>query len=109
MTMNLGISNIAHPKKSKLIQFTDGISPYLGVGWASGFDKEKGFSFNGDFGVMATSDFLVLFDANCVAGQVFSTECEVVKGDVKQELEGLQSEEELSLLPLIGLGISYKF
>ena len=79
------------------------------MGWASGFDKEKGFSFNGDFGVMATSDFLVLFDASCVAGQVFSTECEVVKGDVKQELEDLQFEEEFSLLPLMGLGISYKF
>ena len=90
------------------IQFTDGMSPYFGIGWASGFDKEKGFSFNGDFGVMATSDFVVLFDANCVAGQIFSKECEDVKGDVKQELEDFQSEE-LSLLPLLGLGISYKF
>ena len=91
------------------IQFTDGMSPYFGIGWASGFDKEKGFSFNGDFGVMATSDFVVLFDANCVAGQIFSSECEQVKEDVKQELNDLQSEEELSLLPLLGLGISYKF
>jgi hypothetical protein len=91
------------------IQFTDGISPYLGMGWASGFDKEKGFSFNGDIGVIATSDFLVLFDASCVAGQIFSSECEQVKEDVKQELNDLQSEEELSLLPLLGLGISYKF
>lgn len=91
------------------IWFTDGVSPYFGMGWASGFGKSKGFSLNGDIGVMTTSDFVVMFDANCVAGKIFSSECEQIKEDVKKELEELQSEEKINLLPLIGLGISYKF
>lgn len=91
------------------VQFTDGISPYIGLGWASGFDKVKGFSFNGDIGVFATSDFVVLFDANCIDGQVISAGCEAAKQDAKDELAELQADEEISLLPVVGLGISYKF
>lgn len=91
------------------VQFTDGISPYIGLGWASGFDKVKGFSFNGDIGVFATSDFVVLFDANCIDGQLISAGCEAAKEDAKNELKELQADEEISLLPLVGLGVSYKF
>ena len=91
------------------VQFTDGISPYIGLGWASGFDKVKGFSFNGDIGVFATSDFVVLFDANCIDGQLISAGCEAAKEDAKDELKELQADEEISLLPLVGLGVSYKF
>jgi hypothetical protein len=57
------------------VQFTDGISPYIGLGWASGFDKVKGFSFNGDIGLFASSDFVVFFDANCIDGQAISAGC----------------------------------
>lgn len=91
------------------VQFTDGISPYIGLGWASGFDKVKGFSFNGDIGLFATSDFVVLFDANCIDGQLISAGCEAAKEDAKNELKELQADEEISLLPLVGLGVSYKF
>ncbi|MDB3926393.1 hypothetical protein N9356_04540, partial [Porticoccaceae bacterium] len=41
------------------VQFTEGVSPYIGLGWASGFDKVKGFSFNGDIGLLVASDFVV--------------------------------------------------
>jgi hypothetical protein len=91
------------------VQFTDGMSPYIGLGWASGFDKVKGFSFNGDIGVFATSNFVVLFDANCIDGQVISAGCEAAKQDAKDELAELQADEKISLLPLVGLGVSYKF
>ena len=91
------------------VQFTDGMSPYIGLGWASGFDKIKGFSFNGDIGVFATSNFVVLFDANCIDGQVNSAGCQKAKQDAKDELKELQADEKISLLPLLGLGVSYKF
>ena len=91
------------------VQFTEGVSPYIGLGWASGFEKVKGFSFNGDIGVFATSDFVVLFDANCIDGQAISTECEAAKEDAKDELKELQADEKISLLPLVGIGVSYKF
>ena len=91
------------------VQFTDGMSPYLGFGWATGFDKVSGFSFNGDIGVFAASDFVVLFDANCIKGQATPEGCESVIQDAKDELAELQEGEKISLLPLIGLGVSYKF
>jgi hypothetical protein len=91
------------------VQFTEGVSPYIGLGWASGFDKVKGFSFNGDIGLLVASDFVVLFDANCIDGQASSAGCEAAKQDAKDELKELQTDEKISLLPLVGLGVSYKF
>jgi hypothetical protein len=91
------------------VQFTDGLSPYVGFGWATGFDKVSGFSFNGDIGVFVTSDFVVLFDANCVKEQATTEGCKSVKQDGKDELAELQANEKISLLPLLGLGVSYKF
>lgn len=91
------------------VQFTDGMSPYVGMGWATGFDKVKGFSFNGDVGVLAVSDFFILFDANCIEGQILTSACELVKQNAREELITLQSEEMVDLLPVLGLGISYKF
>lgn len=91
------------------VQFTEGVSPYIGLGWASGFDKVKGFSFNGDIGVFATSNFVVLFDANCIDGQAISAGCQEAKQDAKNELKKLQDDEKISLLPLVGMGVSYKF
>ncbi len=91
------------------VQFTDGVSPYVGMGWATGFDKVKGFSFNGDIGVLGTSDFVILFDANCIGTRIDSDNCKEVKQNVREELNTLKSEEKINLLPVLGLGISYKF
>jgi hypothetical protein len=91
------------------VQFTNGLSPYVGLGWASGFDKEKGFSFNGDIGVLGVSDFVILFDASCIGIHVDSEVCKEVKQNAKEELNILRSEEKINLLPLLGLGVSYKF
>jgi hypothetical protein len=91
------------------VQFTEGVSPYIGLGWASGFDKFKGFSFNGDIGLVVASDFVVLYDANCIDGQAISAGCQNAKKDAKDELKELQADEKISLLPLVGLGVSYKF
>lgn len=91
------------------VQFTEGVSPYIGLGWASGFDKVNGFSLNGDIGLLVASDFIVLFDANCIDGQASSVGCEAAKQGAKDELAELQADEKISLLPLLGLGVSYKF
>ena len=91
------------------VQFTEGVSPYIGLGWASGFDKVKGFSFNGDIGLLVASDFVVLFDANCIDGHSSSAGCQQAKENAKDEIKELQTDEKISLLPLVGLGVSYKF
>jgi hypothetical protein len=91
------------------VQLTEGVSPYIGLGWASVFDKVKGFSFNGDIGVFATSDFVVLFDANCIYGQAIFARCEAAKQYAADEQKKLQADEKIILLPLVGMGVSYKF
>jgi hypothetical protein len=91
------------------VAFTNGVSPYMGLGWATGFDKVKGFSFNGDIGVSGASDFVILFDANCVGTRINSDDCREVKENVKEELKTLKTEEKINLLPVLGLGVSYKF
>jgi len=55
------------------------------------------------------SDFVVFFDANCIDGQAISAGCQKAKQDAKDELKELQTDEKISLLPLLGLGVSYKF
>ena len=48
-----------------MLQLTDGISPYFGFGWSTGFDREKGFSISGDIGFYYAINFDIEFSANC--------------------------------------------
>jgi len=89
------------------VQFTDGISPYFGVGWATGFDREKGFSFNGDIGVFYTANFQVDFIAKCTS-YAAKAQCGKIQESAKKEQISL-SENSILILPMIGLGLSYKF
>lgn len=77
------------------VQFTDGVSPYIGLGWATGFDKANGLSFNGDFGLLVATNFVVLFDANCIEGQVVSEGCEVANKMLKTSLQSFRIVKKL--------------
>ncbi|MDG1694061.1 MAG: hypothetical protein P8I13_04275 [Porticoccaceae bacterium] len=90
------------------LQLTDGISPYFGFGWATGFDKEKGFSFNGDIGFYYAVNFDIEFSANCIK-YVSQLKCANAKRNAKKEELNLKSDNELFYLPMIGIGFSYKF
>jgi len=86
-------------------QFTKGISPYVGIGWSTGFDNERGWSFNGDFGAFYLTDTEISFDAKCADK---ATQCDWVQAEAKDKQADLQ-EEFLGLFPIFGLGLSYKF
>lgn len=91
-----------------MLQLTDGISPYFGFGWATGFDNEKGFSINGDIGFYYAINFDITFSANCTR-YVSQLKCAKAKRNAKREELNLKSDKKLSYLPMVGIGFSYKF
>lgn len=91
-----------------VMQLTNGVSPYFGFGWATGFDKEKGFSFNGDIGFFYATDFAINFSAEC-ADKATLLQCTKLKTSAMREQVHLNKDLELLLLPMVGLGLSYKF
>ena len=90
------------------LQLTDGVSPYFGFGWSSGFDNEKGFSVNGDIGFYYAVNFDIEFSANCTK-YVSQLKCARAKRNAKKEELNLKSDKKLSYLPMFGIGFSYKF
>jgi hypothetical protein len=91
-----------------VIQLTDGVSPYIGIGWSTGFDRHSGFSFSGDLGFYYAVDYAVNFSAQC-SDNATRFECTKVKTSARKEMHKLKQELELLLLPMVGMGFSYKF
>jgi hypothetical protein len=66
------------------LQLTNGVSPYFGFGWSSGFDNEKDFSVNGDIGFYYAVNFDIEFSANCTE-YVSKLKCARAKRNAKKE------------------------
>lgn len=90
------------------VQLADGISPYFGFGWATGFSKQKGFSFNGDIGFIFSSNIEVDFIAQC-SDSATKYQCKKLQSSARKERLGLEKDFQLNFLPVVGLGLSYKF
>ncbi|MDG2018649.1 MAG: hypothetical protein P8J25_04295 [Porticoccaceae bacterium] len=90
------------------VQLANGISPYFGFGWASGFGKEKGFSFNGDIGFIFSNNIEIDFTAQC-SDSATNYQCKKVKSSVRKERLDLEQDLQLNFLPVVGFGLSYKF
>lgn len=88
-------------------QLTKGISPYVGIGWSTGFDNEKGWSFNGDIGVFYLKNTMVSFSAKCASG-ASEAQCNKILSEAGSKQADLRGES-LEIFPTIGLGLSYKF
>lgn len=89
------------------VQLTDGLSPYFGLGWASGFDKKKGWSFNGDLGYFFTAHYKVSLTVNCTKYSSTAS-CKSAKKNARKKEKSLQ-ENALVSVGFFGLGLSYKF
>ena len=90
------------------VQLADGVSPYFGIGWASGFSQQKGFSFNGDIGFIFSSNIEVDFNAHC-SDKATSYQCKKLKLKTRKERLNLEQDYQMNFLPFLGLGFSYKF
>lgn len=84
------------------------IAPYLGVGWGRGTQKEKGWSFSTDVGVLFQGSARTsLSSSGCSAGPGV---CGQLNADLARESRDLRKEaNHFKLYPVLRVGISYKF
>lgn len=97
--------------REHFLSIENSISPYLGFGWSTGFDKQKGWSFNGDFGVsyITGSHPYRGFSAKC-AGEASEANCDLVQSSARFEDDKLKDlDEGGGVIGMANLGISYKF
>ncbi|GIZ53115.1 hypothetical protein [Noviherbaspirillum aridicola] len=84
------------------------IAPYLGLGYGSGGDREKGWSFSTDVGVLFQgSARTTLSSSGCSAG---AAACSQLSADLARENRELRKEaDRFRLYPVVRIGVSYKF
>ena len=90
------------------MQITNGVSPYFGIGWSTGFDRESGFSFSGDLGFYYAVDFALNFSAKCTEN-ASRFQCAKVRYNALKQQRPLRDDSELLIMPMLGALVSYKF
>ena len=84
------------------------VAPYLGLGFGNAVAKDKGWGFSSDFGVVFQGKpNSAVTNQGCTAP---STVCAQIATDLRAENASLQDElKDFKLLPVLRLGVSYKF
>jgi hypothetical protein len=84
------------------------VAPYLGIGWGRPSQKDKGWSFATDIGVLFQgSPKTTLTNSGCTASAAM---CNQFANDVAKENAALRDEVgKLKLYPVLRVGINYKF
>ena len=90
------------------MQITNGVSPYFGIGWSTGFDRESGFSFSGDLGFYYAVDFALNFSAKCTEN-ASRFQCAKIRSHALKQQRKLRDDSELLIMPMLGALVSYKF
>lgn len=90
------------------MQITNGVSPYFGIGWSTGFDRESGFPFSGDLGFYYAVDFALNFSAKCTEN-ASRFQCAKVRSNALKQQRKLRDDSELLIMPMLGALVSYKF
>ena len=82
------------------IKFSDGVSPYLGIGYGTRPKDAAGFGFNFDLGV----------SFNNPTSTLSATGAGVVQADIDAQKKKVdEAISNLKTLPVFGIGISYSF
>ncbi len=101
----------------------DPVAPYIGIGWDTSFDKQRGFGFTFDLGVAYQGAARVEYDVtyaelektgNSIVDQrAQEAREELIKeldSNLKEEKKVLDDElDKYKFLPYISIGINYKF
>lgn len=84
------------------------VAPYLGIGFGNAVAKDKGWGFSSDFGVVFQGEpKSTLTNKGCTAS---AGECAQIASDLRAENDSLQEEiKDFKLLPVVRVGVSYKF
>ncbi len=82
------------------VKMSDGVAPYLGIGYGTKPKNAKGFGFNMDLGVMFQNPKATL---TATGGGVTAT-------DIANEQAQMQDAvDKLKTMPVLAIGISYSF
>ena len=82
---------------------TDGVQPYLGLGWRS--SHESGFSFFSEFGVVATD-----VDVSLSTTRNLESVNPSLQQDIRAEEQSLKDDiDKLPVFPVAVLGVAYTF
>ncbi len=101
----------------------DPIAPYIGIGWDTSFDKDRGFGFTFDLGVAFQGSARVEYDVtyaklkktgNAVIDKKLAQKREELitelNSNLKEEKKILDDElDKYQILPYISIGVNYKF
>ena len=100
----------------------DPVAPYLGIGWDTSFEKQRGWGFTCDLGIAfqgsATAHYHINYGdslmENVTDTPIEKMSKEQIRNEIKQNLDSemveLQDEmDKYKVLPYISLGINYKF
>jgi hypothetical protein len=84
------------------------VAPYFGVGWGRPSEKENGWSFSTDMGVLFQgSPKTTLTSSGCSAPAAM---CNQLAADIAQENKALNDEaSKFKFYPVLRVGVSYKF
>ena len=86
----------------------DSISPYAGIGFGRALSRDGRFAFAADLGVAFTGAPQVELSVACRSAN--PTLCAELNADVAAEQLELQSDaDELEYLPVLSMGVSYRF
>ena len=90
------------------VDLTNGVSPYFGIGWSTGFDRESGLSFSGDIGFYYAVNFALNFSVECTK-MTSASKCSKIKSEALKQQQTLRNDLKLVILPSVGAVLSYKF
>ncbi|RJF99854.1 hypothetical protein D3871_00935 [Noviherbaspirillum saxi] len=84
------------------------VAPYLGIGWGRSSEKEKGWSFSTDIGLLFQGSAKTsLSNTGCAAT---ATVCAQFANDLARENEQLRHEvSRFKAYPVLRVGLSYRF
>lgn len=84
------------------------VAPYLGIGWGNPVAADKGWGFSSDIGVVFQGKpKSALSNRGCTAPAAVCTQ---IANDIQVENRSLQAEmDDFKLLPVVRVGVSYKF
>lgn len=89
------------------------VAPYLGIGWGNSVAKNKGWGFTADLGVLFQGSPKVDLESNNCDLDPFpgvTNNCGQLKNDVDREEEELRNDvKEFKYLPVVRVGVTYKF
>ena len=86
------------------------VAPYIGIGWGNPAEKDKGWGFTSDIGVLFQGNPKTSLVATCSSAIAGTASCTQLQSDAAAENTKLQSDlSNFKWWPVASIGISYQW